>query len=226
MKETGLPTHRSGPDVRHPVCPHARHRPHRHTRLTVSLTLITAALLAGCAAGTADRLLHLRAAPPVSVSAGSPAPLTGTEVWLVQYPIKLPDYLDRDSLLLREGDAGLQRVPGYRWAEALRDSVPRLLRADLATLLGEARVWTVPLPAGVQPTRQLRLEVLAFEADAAQRQVMLQARWSLAWADGSRAPLARAATLEVPVAGTGADALAAAHRLAVWQLAERIAQTR
>jgi hypothetical protein len=199
--------------------------PHRHLAALLALALLTsAALLTGCASAPPDRLLQLRSAAPETTAADPSA--TGADTWLVQYPVKLPDYLDRDALLLREGQAGLRRVPGFRWAEPLRDSVPRLLRADLATLLGEASVWAVPLPAGVRPTRQLRLEVLAFEADAEQRQVKLQARWSLAWADGSRPPLAEAATLQVAVEGSGADALAAAHRLAVWRLAQRIAATR
>lgn len=188
----------------------------------IARAVALATALSGCASAPPDRLLHLRAAPPVAV----PAPAQGADTWLVQYPVRLPDYLDRDALLLREGQAGLQRLPGYRWAEPLRDSVPRLLRADLATLLGEARVWTLPLPAGVQPTHQLRLEVLAFEADATQRQLLLQARWSLARADGSSPPLAQAVALQVPVDGQGADALAAAHRLAVWRLAEQVARTR
>ncbi len=191
------------------------------------LLSLALSLLAGCACGPPDRLLHLRAAPPVAAGAAAAA-----EIWLIQQPVRLPDYLDRDALLLREGRAGLQRLPGYRWAEPLRDSVPRLLRADLARLLGEDRVWTLPLPAGVQPRLQLRVELLAFEAedadtaDTRQRQVVLQARWSLARADGSAPPQAQAVSLQVPVSGPGADALAAAHRLAVWRLAERIALTR
>jgi uncharacterized lipoprotein YmbA len=188
-------------------------------------------LLLGCAAAPRAGLLHLPATPPsalagtaVSGSAhavSSPA----ADSWLIQYPVRLPDYLDHDALLLRQGAAGLQRLPGHRWAEPLREAVPRLLRADLARLLGEARVWTVPLPAGMQPARQLRLEVLAFEADAEQRQVQLQARWSLARADASTPPVAQAVTLQVPVAGGSADALAAAYRSALWQLAQRVVAT-
>lgn len=189
-------------------------------------------LLLGCAAAPRAGLLHLPATPPaalagtaVSSPAGSPPGSPAADSWLIQYPVRLPDYLDHDALLLRQGAAGLQRLPGYRWAEPLREAVPRLLRADLARLLGEARVWTVPLPAGVQPARQLRLEVLAFEADAGQRQVQLQARWSLARADASTPPVAQAVTLQVPVTGGGADALAAAYRSALWQLAQRVVAT-
>lgn len=185
-------------------------------------------LLLGCAAAPRAGLLHLPATPPAALAGAdvpSPPGSPAADSWLIQYPVRLPDYLDHDALLLRQGAAGLQRLPGFRWAEPLREAVPRLLRADLARLLGEARVWTVPLPAGVQPARQLRLEVLAFEADAGQRQVQLQARWSLARADASTPPVAQAVTLQVPVAGGGADALAAAYRSALWQLAQRVVAT-
>lgn len=197
-----------------------------HRALRTLAALAIAGGLLGCASAPPARLVHLPAAPPpgaaLAPAGAAVTPPAAADTWLLQGPIRLPDYLDRDALLLREGQAGLQRLAGFRWAEPLRDSVPRLLRADLARLLGEGRVWTLPLPTGVQPTRQLRLEVLAFEADAAQRQVSLQARWSLAWTDGRTPPLAQASTLQVAVDGSGADALAAAHRLAVWQLAERV----
>lgn len=193
-------------------------------RLRALTALGLLSLLLGCAAAPRAGLLHLPATPPAAL-AGAEVSSPAADSWLIQYPVRLPDYLDHDALLLRQGAAGLQRLPGYRWAEPLREAVPRLLRADLARLLGEARVWTVPLPAGVQPARQLRLEVLAFEADAEQRQVQLQARWSLARADASTPPVAQAVTLQVPVAGGGADALAAAYRSALWQLAQQVVAT-
>jgi hypothetical protein len=121
------------------------------------------------------------------------------------------------------GQAGLQALDGHRWAEPLRDAVPRLLRQDLAALLGEARVWTAPLPAGVAPTRQLRVELLALQATADRGAVSLQARWSLADPAGAAPPWVEAAQFEVPSAGPEPDALVAAHRLALWRLAERIA---
>ena len=89
-------------------------------------------------------------------------------------------------------------------------------------LLGEGRVWTSPLPPGLVVQRQLRVEVLAFEAAADRASVSLRARWSVADSVGTGAPQAEVATLVAPATGTDADNLAAAHRLALWRLAERI----
>ena len=58
------------------------------------------------------------------------------------------------------------------------NDLPRLLRADLARALG-APLWTAPLPASVQPTRLLRLELLAFDLQAGLRGLQVQARYSL-----------------------------------------------
>jgi uncharacterized protein len=151
--------------------------------------------------------------------AGSAAP--GSANWqLVR--VTVPEYLDRPQVLTRKGAAGLAALPGLRWAEPLAEAVPRALREDLAQRLGAQRVWTTPVPAGVSVQRQLRVELLGFEADEARQQVRLSARWTLIQPGGVQ-PSQGSTVIEVPVLTmAGADALAAAHRLAIARLAERI----
>lgn len=181
-----------------------------------------AAMLAAC--GTPPpppRLVHLASAPPPGVSA--PSVPTPRGRWQLVLPVRVPDYLDRDALLVPQGQAGLVPLAPWRWAEPLADSVSRVLRADLARQLGEGTLWTSPLPAGVAVQRQLRVELLAFEASADRRTVVLEARWSLVDPTGAAAPMARTAQIRSDVPGTpDGDAIAAAHRLALWRLAERI----
>lgn len=187
---------------------------------------IAGALLAAC--GTPPpppRLVHLASAPPPEVTApAASAASTSRGRWQLVLPVRVPDYLDRDALLVPQGQAGLAPLAPWRWAEPLADSVSRVLRADLARLLGEGALWTSPLPAGVAVQRQLRVELLAFEASADRREVRLDARWSLVDPTGAATPLARSAQIrsEVGSAADG-DAIAAAHRVALWRLAERIA---
>jgi uncharacterized protein len=184
--------------------------------------LLLVALLGACASPNPPaRLVQMRAPPPVAAPAAINA-----GVWQLMLPLRLPDYLDRDAILVPQGQAGLAPLPGQRWAEPLRDSVPRLLRADLATLLGEARVWSSPLPPGVVAPRQLRIEFLAFESNAEQSAVQLSARWSLSDATAATAaPRAGRVMFSVPVlAGSGVDGLVAAHRLALWQLAQALVE--
>ena len=100
--------------------------------------------------------------------------------------------------------------------------MPRLLRADLATLLGESRVWGSPLPPGLAVQRQLRVELLGFESNAQRSAVLLSARWAIVDVSGATPPRAESAVLTVPVLDGDVDSLVAAHRLALWRLAERI----
>ena len=186
--------------------------------------LALASLLAACASPAPPPALYqLRAAPPVPVPA-MPVAAPGLVLQLL-LPVALPEALQRETLLLPQGQAGLQALAGHRWVEPLADAVPRLLRQDLAALLGEARVWAAPLPAGVAVTRQCRVEILSLLATPDRSAVMLQARWTLSDPTGRSAPLVQTTQISVPAAGPDVDALVAAHRLALWRLAEQVAST-
>ncbi|HSW04600.1 PqiC family protein [Aquabacterium sp.] len=187
---------------------------------TLSATLtLAAALLAGCAASPPVRLYQLRAEPPVAIGV-----LAIPSGWTWQLAaVQLPDYLDRDAIVVPYGQAGLQAHSSDRWAEPLRSSVPRLLRTDLAALLGEDRLWTAPLPAGVVVTRQIRLELLAFEPLADLSGVRLRARWSVQDPSGGTPARNESAELVALSDGRDVDSLVSAHRLALWRLAERLA---
>jgi uncharacterized protein len=184
-------------------------------------SLLIASLLAACASPAPPPALYqLRSAPPVPVQA-----VPGPQVLQLLMPVALPEALQRDSVLLPQGQAGLQALAGHRWAEPLADAVPRLLRQDLAALLGEARVWAAPLPAGVAVTRQCRVEILSLLASADRTAVVLQARWTLSDPAGRSAPQVQTTQISVPSAGPDVDAMVATHRLALWRLAEQVAQS-
>ena len=187
-----------------------------------ALAVAVASLLAACASPAPPPALYqLRGAPPVPVPV---EPVSGTQVLQLLQPVALPEALQRDSLLLPQGQAGLQALPGHRWAEPLADAVPRLLRQDLAALLGEARVWTAPLPAGVAITLQCRVEILSLLPTPDRTAVILQARWTLSDPTGRSAPVVMTAQINAASNGSDVDALVSAHRVALWRLAEQVAQ--
>jgi uncharacterized protein len=198
---------------------------HYSLRALAATTLVA---LLGCAGSSAPvQLYQLRAEAPVPMTTTN---ITNTAVWQLASPVRVPDYLDRDAVLVPQGQAGLQALPSHRWAEPLRESVPRLLRADLGQLLGDNKVWTSPLPPGLVVNKLLRVELLALEANATRNAVVLRARWSITAnlgpvdaATRADAPQVQTATLTVPSASSDVDSLVAAHRLALWRLAERIA---
>lgn len=188
--------------------------------LHILLLITFAALLAACGTPSPPaRLVHLPTALPASVS---PPAVVDHGHWQLQLPVRVPEYLDRDAMLLPQGQAGLQALAGWRWAEPLRESVPRVLREDLASLLGAGRVWTSPLPPGISVRHQLRVEVLAFEAAHDRRELLLRARCVVLDGTATRPPRAEVVLVRVPLATDDGDALAAAHRMALWRLAERL----
>ncbi|MGV3728491.1 PqiC family protein [Hydrogenophaga sp.] len=191
--------------------------------LFVTMGVGPALMVMGCA-GTAappTRWYELRAEPPEP----RPVPKPGDgAVWEVSGQVRLPGALDRDTLVVSTGAASLVPLAGHRWAEPLRDSVPRRLVSDLALLRGERLVWRAPSPAGVNVTRQLRVEIDSLLADSARQLLRLQARWSLTDVQGGTTPpVLGQADMDVPLANASPDALAAGHRMAVWRLAQRIA---
>lgn len=187
--------------------------------------LLVAAGLAGCASPLpALQWVRLPAEPAQAVKPPASSSAHAAPVWQLMMPIGLPGHLDRDPLLTPQGRAGLQPLGGARWAEPLREAVPRLLRQDLTRALA-AEVWAAPLPPGLRPTRQLRIELLAFDITAEGGGVALQARWSLADATGATPPRLGSASFVTPAGGRDADALAAAHRQALATLAGHVADS-
>ena len=187
--------------------------------------LLVAGWLAGCASpAPAPQLyaLHLAPRPATMGPAAAPSPALATGAWQL-LAVRLPEYLDRDALLLPLGDGSLQPQPGHRWAEPLRDAVPRLLGEDLARLRGAASLWTAPPPAGVVIDRQLRVDLLALDVLPGLAAVRLQARWSLADPAARSPAMLGRADIETASTGPGPAALVAAQRAALWQLAQRIA---
>lgn len=174
-------------------------------------------LLAGCSSSPPVQLYQLRAEAP-QAAAGP----TASSVWALG-PVLLPDYLDRDAIVRPSGAASLQHKPSLRWAEPLRDAVPRLLAQDLALLRGSAQVWRSPVPPGVEVDRQLRVEVQRLDAPADGRQVVLQARWTLVDPSGKSKPTVHERRFELEARDDSTDALIHAHRLALWRLAQAIA---
>ncbi len=214
--------------------------PHAHAHalpFRAAAALLMALLLVACAGAPVPPITWLRM--PVD-AAGSPTPATpaataapvASEVWQLMAPLPLPGHLDRDSLFVPQGAGGaaVRMLAGARWVEPLREAVPRLLREDLTRQLGARPLWTAPLPPGLVPARQLRVEITAFEIAADGKALVTRARWSLADARGARAPTVHEAAFDTPAsasasAATEPEAWALAHRQAIATLAARIAAT-
>lgn len=181
-----------------------------------SLALL--AVLAGCASSPPVQYYQLRGAPPAVVQAIKPS---ATGPWQLAR-VQVPGYLDRDAILVAQGLAGLAPQIGHRWAEPLREAIPRVLLSDLAQMLGQDRVWGLQLPAGVTPKARWQVEILRFEADEARQHVILHARSTYLPDAGMPSTLVQ--EFRADTRGTDPDAIVAAHRAALGQLAAAMVQ--
>lgn len=187
----------------------------------------TLAVLGGCASQVTSPVLYVLRAEPPEVLTPPPVARPGVPPWHLVSPVRVPDYLDREALLMPRGQNGLLPAPNQRWAELLSQSVPRLLVQDLGILGGQGSLWTGVVPRGLAVRGQLRVELLALDVNAAATAVTLKARWTTSASNGTAPPVARthSVLLTTPSLGTDTDSLVSAHRLALWQLAQAIAKT-
>jgi uncharacterized protein len=187
----------------------------------------SAGTLAACSSTSAPlRWYRLPSEPPAGESAprATASAASGAAVWELAPALPMPELLGRDTLLIEEGEAGIRLLHGHRWAEPLRDALPRLLRDDLARFV--PGLWTGPAAPNVALAGRVQVELLALQGSLPRRQVALSARWVVTPAGASKAPpRSHRADEAVPWAQASPESLVVAQRVAMWRLAQRIAES-
>jgi uncharacterized protein len=180
-----------------------------------------ATVLAACSStSAAQRWYRLPSEPPAGEAMPrAAAGAAGAAVWELAPALPIPELLARDTLLVEEGTAGIRLLHGHRWAEPLRDALPRLLRDDLARWV--PGLWTGPATPNVALAGRVQVELLALQGSLPRRQVTLAARWVVS-AGASAAPRAYRADETVPWTDASTESLVVAQRVAMWRLAQRI----
>jgi uncharacterized protein len=184
--------------------------------------------LAACSSTSApQRYYRLPSEPPSAEEAAPRAAAGAGAVWELASALPMPELLERDTLFVEEGAAGIRLLHGHRWAEPLRDTLPRLLRDDLARWV--PGLWTGttgPSAPNVQNTPlagRVQVELLALQGSLPRRQVALAARWVVTTAGASAEPRAYRTDEIVPWTDASPESLVVAQRVAMWRLAQRIA---
>lgn len=124
-------------------------------------------------------------------------------------PVSLPAIVDRPQIVLNTGPNRVSLAEQSRWAEPLRESIPRVMASDIALLLPDAYVSSYPEVALTNPDYRVLVDIQRFEF-AQGEGATLDLIWSvIAERDGTRTT-GRTFVRE-PVREPGYPALVAAH---------------
>ncbi len=136
-------------------------------------------------------------------------------------PVSVPEAVDREGMVLRTAPNEVDISEGYRWAEPLRQAIPRVIAETLAHELGSSRVLASGQAAGLPVDYRVAIEVQRFESSLDEG-ATVDALWTVKAAREGRSRNGRSLVHE-PLASHGPRALAAAHSHALARVAHDIA---
>jgi uncharacterized lipoprotein YmbA len=171
--------------------------------------------LAGCGSPLKERFYTLSPSG-VPESAGS-----ASSYRVAVGPATVPAVVDRPQLVLRTGANRVTLAEQSRWAEPLKESIPRVIAGNLALLLDGVQVAAYPQSAAAATDYRVLLDIQRFDSvlgDAATLEVL----WTVIAAAGGPA-ITRRSLIREPAGGTDYDALVAAHNRALSAVSRDIA---
>ncbi|BBO74175.1 lipoprotein [Desulfosarcina widdelii] len=161
-----------------------------------------------------------------SMAAGDGPPVTmeepGPRIVAVG-PVRLPSYVNRLQMVMRNGSSELEISEFHRWADYPDRLVQQVLEDNLQVLLPRDQVVGHPLPAGLKPdvTVAVRFGELI---GTAEKKMRLRAMWTLRSEGEPATERSWQTRISEPISGTGFMALAAAHSRVLEMLCREIAQ--
>jgi uncharacterized lipoprotein YmbA len=176
--------------------------------------LLLVMMLAGCGSALHERFYSLN-------SSGMPEPAHRPAYLIAVGPVTIPALVDRPQIVLYAGANRVTLTEESRWAEPLKDSIPRVIAGNLAVLLNEAQVATDAQSAAAAADYRVLIDIQRFDSalsDAATLEVL----WTVAEVKGGAATTGRSLVRE-PARGSDYDAIVAAHSRALAAVSRDIA---
>jgi uncharacterized lipoprotein YmbA len=193
----------------------SRQNPARHALPRV-LPILLVLALAACASSPEERFYTLGATASSPARVGNAAAGYSVAVG----PVTVPALVDRPQMVLRTGANRVLLAEQSRWAEPLKDSIPRVIAGNLAQLLDDGQVSAYPQGLSSDAGYQVEIDVQRFESaqgDAATIEVL----WAVRAAGETRK--AGRSVVREPAGGASLDALVAAHGRALLAVSREIA---
>ena len=163
---------------------------------------LAALVLAACSSGTPPPKLFVL--NPVAPPAAGPRVAAGLPEILVT-PAQVPDYLDRPQLVERTSANELKLVEADQWAERLSLNVARVVAQNLSAMVPADANVAVAARASLPFDYQVVLALNGFELDQSGAAV-LNGRWSVTNAEGTKELAAASVSLRQPAARPGIPA--------------------
>lgn len=184
----------------------------------LALGLMAACVLGLTACASSPVHYYTLAAPALEAGTPTKPPVT----FLVDVlPVGLPAQIDRQALVIRQGENGIDILDGERWSAPFGDEFRDALSASLTRDLGTQDVAGLTHPKGSQVLR-VKLQLRRLDAWLGQR-VELEADWTLRFAgDAINTPLTCHAEFDIAAPGSYPQLVGAQQR-AITLLAARIA---
>jgi uncharacterized lipoprotein YmbA len=182
------------------------------------IALTMSAGLVACASAPMENYYTLAAPLPERPAADSALSNAGVTVVVTG----LVEAVDRPQLVLRVSETRVQILEQQRWAEPLKAAIPRVVAANLARELGSARVTSQSRAPPGDTAYRVALDVQRFDSTPGEG-AAIEVAWSIRRVEGSAETSGRSSVKE-SAAGSGYDALVAAHSRALGAVSREIAQ--
>lgn len=134
------------------------------TTILIALTLIFSA---GCfGRGAPSHYYLMSAKDPLIRQAIEPTEVLGIG------PVTIPEYLNREAIVIRKGDYELQISDLHRWAEPMLENILRVLKSYLEVKAPAYRIEAHPWGVGERPEKRIAFSISQFEQVAGERVVL------------------------------------------------------
>ena len=139
-------------------------------------------------------------------------------------PLRIPDYLERNRIVVRGENSEMLVDDFSRWAEPLDDAIYRLLAANVDSHLEGVMAVSFPYNSMIAHDYQLLGRIDMFESDKTGNTVLL-VHWGIIDADGDRVVLPRRARYQTQAADVSDyGSIATAMRIVLEQFSLDIAE--
>jgi uncharacterized lipoprotein YmbA len=149
--------------------------------LSTAVCLILLSQLLACAT-TPEHLYTIEAASVLNTQ-----PLNFERPTVLLAPVTLPELIDRPQLVVRNGEYGVEINEQQRWATPLKESLPRVIAAELSSRLPTQNFIAASPHVIASPHARLFIEIASF--DISRDGAGIVAHWAYRPADAHLKPI-------------------------------------